>query len=367
MSRTIENRRIGLALALCAFLVLASPSVTAGLFADGDGEIPGVATTSPAEGTFTEPSDTHDVFRVRILEGELFRAGMSFSGNIDADLDLYSPDSTTLSGAIGVASAEHPDHGYPLQLSLLASESGTYYLDVSNLIGDPVQQTGYSVYFTTDWPGDTGELPGAALLESPFTGALESEIDQDDVYHVKLAAGEQLDLMLDGAADADFDLNLFGPGTSSVDDVEDAVASSGESGSGERIQYVAPVSGTYCVNVYTCSGSGAYKITWSRKAAVSVPAVASAMAYGRTYTATGSLSLKKTAPRSVTRLQAYRLERGKWVLRSTQTASLTNSAGRVRYSAKLRLPYRGKWRVRAYQKDAVHATAYSAYRYVTVK
>lgn len=367
MLRARMSLRAILVLTLCAIPLFASPTITAGLFADGDGEIPGVATTSPAEGTFAGLADAHDVFQVRILEGESFHAAMSFDGNADADMDLYAPGSATLATAVGVANAELSEHAFPLQLSSLVSETGTYYLDVSNVLEDEDQRVGYTLRFTTDWPGDRGEIPGASLRESPFTGALESEIDPDDVYNVRLEAGEQLDLTLDGAADADFDLRLFAPGTSSVNHVEEAVASSGESGSVERIQYTARVSGTYYVSLYTCSGSGSYRITWAKKAAVSTPAVASSMALGKTYTATGSLSLKKAAPKSVARVQAYRLEGRKWVLRATKMASLTQSAGRVRYSAKIRLPLRGKWRVRATQKDAVHATAYSAYRYVTVK
>ena len=91
------------------------------------------------------------------------------------------------------------------------------------------------------------------------------------------------------------------------------------------------------------------------------------MTYGRAYQASGSISLKKPAAKSVARLQAQRLEGGKWVLRATQAASVATASGRTRYSATVKLPLRGKWRIRAYHRDASHAGAYSAYRYVTVR
>jgi hypothetical protein len=40
----------------------------------------------------------------------------------------------------------------------------------------------------------------------------------------------------------------------------------------------------------------------------------------------------------------------------------------TKYSAKLSLPYTGKWRIRAYHApDSKYAPTYSSYRYVTVK
>ena len=39
-----------------------------------------------------------------------------------------------------------------------------------------------------------------------------------------------------------------------------------------------------------------------------------------------------------------------------------------RYKAyRVRLPYKGRWRMRAWHYDAKHASSFSAWRYVTVK
>jgi hypothetical protein len=359
--------RISLALAVCGALMLAMPSITAGLFADGDDDIPGVATISPAEGTFPEMEDVHDVFSVRLREGEVFRAVLNGSEASDIDLGLLSPDATSLDGGLALASADRPAGDYPVRLTHPVTETGTYYLDVFNHAETWTEQTDYTVFWSTDWAGDDGTTPGAAMPDSPFTGLLETDIDQDDVYNVYLAAGEEIDVQLDSTVDADFELYLFAPGTTSIDDAKDAVAHSDAPGKSEHITYLAPVSGYYYVNAYTRDGSGCYKVTWSKKAAVTSPVVASSMSLGRTYQASGSISLRKPAPKTVARVQGFRFESSKWVLRTTQAASVATSSGRTKYTAKVRLPLRGKWRIRAYHRDAGHSASYSSYRYVTVK
>lgn len=367
MSDLTRILRLGSALALSGALLVASPVVTAGMFSAGDDEIPGVSTISPAEGEFADTDDVNDVFRIHLLDGEILRVVLNGSAQSYMDLALLSPDTESLDGALAIASADCVAGAYPVRLTHKVSGSGTYYLDVFNHAEAYAVSPDYMVFWSTDWPGDKGELPGAALHESPFTGMLDTDIDQDDVYSVYLAAGEQLDLQLDSDAGADFELYLFGPGATSVDNVGDAVAYSDAPGNQERITYTAPVSGAYSVNAYTRDGSGSYRVTWAKKAAVSTPVVASSMALGHTYQASGSISLRRPAAKSVARLQAYRLEAGTWVLRATTAASLETASGRTRYTGRLRLPYRGKWRIRAYHRDASHAAAYSAFRYVTVR
>ena len=82
--------RMTLALAVCTVLALASPGVTAGLFSEGDDDIPGVSTTSPAEGAFPDIEDAHDIFSVRVLDGEIFKAALYGSVLGDFDLALLS-------------------------------------------------------------------------------------------------------------------------------------------------------------------------------------------------------------------------------------------------------------------------------------
>ncbi len=359
--------RLVLASALCGAVLFVTPAMTAGFFAEGDDDIPGIRAISPIEGTFSDPADLHDVFGVNLREGEMLKAVLLGSSESDIDLGVLEPDAETVEGSLVVECADRPAGEYPLHLTYLATESGTHYLDVYNHEEAEAFEPAYTLFWSTEWPGDRDAIPGPPIRTSPFTGTLEADIDQDDVYQVYLAAGEQLDVELYGSIDRTFELYLFPPGTESIDDADRAVASSSGGTASERLTYLAPASGAYYLDVYARSGCGAYRIEWSRKAAVGTPVVASAMALGRTYRASGSVSLRQLSAASVARLLAYRLEGGKWVLRRTQAASVTSSSGRTRYSAQVRLPYRGKWRIRAYHRDAKHAPAYSAFRYVTVR
>ena len=71
------------------------------------------------------------------------------------------------------------------------------------------------------------------------------------------------------------------------------------------------------------------------------------------------------------RIYAYRYEKigGRWVwkLRVTTYARAYNYSSYSKYLAKVRLPYAGKWHIRAYHADSGHYATYSSVRYVTVK
>jgi hypothetical protein len=55
------------------------------------------------------------------------------------------------------------------------------------------------------------------------------------------------------------------------------------------------------------------------------------------------------------------------VYRKLVTAKVYTSGSVSKYSARLYLPYRGSWRVRAYHYDADHAPSYSSYRSFRVR
>lgn len=67
-------------------------------------------------------------------------------------------------------------------------------------------------------------------------------------------------------------------------------------------------------------------------------------------------------------IQAYRLERTKWVRRRSLTATVADAGSSSQYEATLRLPSKGKWRIRAYHPaDARHAATYSTWRALVVR
>ncbi len=99
---------------------------------------------------------------------------------------------------------------------------------------------------------------------------------------------------------------------------------------------------------------------------LSSPSVPSHAHKNRTFKVTGSLKPRHSGSR-VVRLYCYRSERGKWVLRKSLWCSLTSTTTGSRYTASVKLPYRGTWRMRAYiAGDSVHASTWSPARSLRV-
>jgi len=62
------------------------------------------------------------------------------------------------------------------------------------------------------------------------------------------------------------------------------------------------------------------------------------------------------------KVKAYRYERGKWVCRRTFSAKAYDYHGYTKYVAKVKLPYTGKWKLRANApSDAQHYSTWTAY------
>ena len=91
---------------------------------------------------------------------------------------------------------------------------------------------------------------------------------------------------------------------------------------------------------------------------------------GRTFTSVSYLKPKHATGTYPVKIMCYRYEAGKWVYRKYFMAKASNPTGSTttKCSAAVKLPYRGKWRIRAYHVDAMHAATYSgAVRTVIVK
>lgn len=97
--------------------------------------------------------------------------------------------------------------------------------------------------------------------------------------------------------------------------------------------------------------------------------------YGRTYTVWGYIQPKHTTGSAQIKVKAYKRIRQsdgtyKYVWKKTFKTKISNPSGSAysKYKGYVKLPSRGKWRLRAYHaKDSVNAKSYSTYRYVTVK
>ncbi len=106
-------------------------------------------------------------------------------------------------------------------------------------------------------------FPGVPIMASPIVGTLDEDTDFDDVFSVYLNAGQSITAALKGPGDADFDLYLYPPGST---DVEDAgIDASTWRGSVELLNYTAETSGMYYLDVYADSGSGSYTLAWRKE------------------------------------------------------------------------------------------------------
>lgn len=230
----------------------------AGVGASADDDIPGIPlTASPVAGALSD-TDEDDVYSVYLGEGQTLHAALTGASGTDFDLQFYAPTATTVGGGGGRLSGSMTQ-GYPETVTYTASETGWYYLDVSRYSGAGA--------YTLDWrrTGTSDDnLPGAAIPGSPVVGTLDSSADIIDVYSVELQAGQQLTLFMNAEdQSADYDLWLYGPGSTGID-IDSPLVKRESPYSSELLRYAATRTGTYSVAVFAYSGSGGYELEWSR-------------------------------------------------------------------------------------------------------
>jgi len=87
-----------------------------------------------------------------------------------------------------------------------------------------------------------------------------------------------------------------------------------------------------------------------------------------TFTTRGYLKPRHTAGTKPVRIQVFKKSSGKYRLKKTYSATVSNYSSYSRYAAKIKLTSRGYWRVRAYYPaTATNAGRYSSYRYIYAK
>jgi Tol biopolymer transport system component len=102
---------------------------------------------------------------------------------------------------------------------------------------------------------------------------------------------------------------------------------------------------------------------------VSTPSCSAKWSRKKSYAVSGVLKPQRAAGSRPVRIYKYRLVGKKWKPAGYVLASVTNAGADSKYSAKLKLTVKGKWRLRAYAPaDALHTAAWSSgYRAVTVR
>lgn len=99
------------------------------------------------------------------------------------------------------------------------------------------------------------------------------------------------------------------------------------------------------------------------------PVAPKTMSRTRSYAVSGTLTPRHTAGSYPVRVYKYRYVSGRWKSYGYVKAKASDTATGSRYSCKVRLSYRGRWRLRAQAPaDSLHKLAWSkGYDYVTVK
>ena len=102
---------------------------------------------------------------------------------------------------------------------------------------------------------------------------------------------------------------------------------------------------------------------------VGSPVAPSTMSHSRYYTIYGYLKPRHTSGSYPVRIYKYRYVSGHWKSYGYESARASNYYSYTKYSHPIKLPYKGRWKVRAYAPaDSGHfATWSSRYDYITVK
>ena len=222
-----------------------------------DDQIPGVAlTASPVAGTLAADVDPNDVYSVYLGQGQTLDAALTMPPGADFDLLLYGPDATGLEATGSVVTSGSPGSD-PARVSYTAAVTGVYYLDASAHTGEGL----YTVTWTRAGVSDDN-LPGIVLPATPVKGTLSQNGDLRDIYRIDLKTDEQLSVYMAGLPGVDYDLWLYGPGSTSID-VDVPIMKRESAYPDELLRYVATAPGTYSLMVYAFKGSGSYELDWT--------------------------------------------------------------------------------------------------------
>ncbi len=223
---------------------------------------PPSSTTTHTE-SLDSAGDRNDIFSIAVGEGQRIKVSLTAPAGTDFDLYLYPPGTTDASlaaGGSGSAVASSTGSTYPKALSYQppAGAGGTYYLRVNAASGRGSYVITYSAMDADN------DIPGVPAPPSPINDALQFLFDENDVFSVSLAEGEQIMTSLIGQLNTDFDLYLYPPG--SADLSSGPVATSAGSGYPEKIKYVVPAGagGTYYLRAaFTPASSGTYALAYN--------------------------------------------------------------------------------------------------------
>ncbi len=325
----------------------------------GDDDIPGVALPPvPVNDTLDASTDPVDVYAVEMQAGQYFMPAIIAADNTKVGLVLCKPGTTTWTDQngwvdIGVAAGSGSiDLFYPYQ----APESGTYYLACVMVEGAGSYQLLYG--FPTDKP--TLTLSGAASI--PYGGAAK--------LSAKLTVG--------GSPRAEEYVYLY---QKPLGATKWTYVTYGETNASGACTFVPPADKPNIFKIkiktsYMASYDGSFDVIPGESAAKAVtpkayvgnPVAPTTMSKTKYYTVYGYLKPRHTAGSACVRIYKYRYVSGRWRAYGYVNAKASNYSSYSKYAVSMRLPYAGRWRLRAYHGDSGHAASWSSgYDYVTVR
>ncbi|MFC7373086.1 S8 family serine peptidase [Fictibacillus iocasae] len=155
---------------------------------------------------------------------------------------------------------------YPEELIMAIENSGETLPDLEGYFKTGKIINAYKTlqFSKEDFSQFDNDIPGVAMHDYIVQNQLDSNIefnDRDDVYFIKLKAGQELSLKLQAKLGTDFDLYVYDSSAYSVNSGYGMIAYSENNGtSSESISFRAPVDGIYYINVYGFNGSGNYTL-----------------------------------------------------------------------------------------------------------
>jgi len=239
-----------------------------------------------------ELTNPDDIFAVYLTAGQTISVQLTASPSNDYELYLFPPGTTTV---VNPSAAVDWSEGSVSDESLLytARVTGYYYIDAYAWAG-----TGpYTLSASLATPDPDGNVPGIpALLPFTVSGDANQWNDVNDVYSFYATAGQTITAALSGAVDTDLNLYLYRPGTTTLNDTSKVLAGSAASGTTtESITCIAPVSGTYFLDVYAMPNGGGTDYVLSASAAntptsVNIKTSATTTYIGKTPMLTGTVT-----------------------------------------------------------------------------
>lgn len=347
-----------------------------------DDNIPGIVPPGQSlEGTVGGLTDSDDVYKVFLQAGQSLDMTMTNAPPPGPTfypwLAVYPPTATDVdSGILAWASS---DGDGVLSQTYNATSTGYHYIDVYSE-GDPV---GYTLQWRASTSADDN-VPGVTPPNGPVNDSLGVSTDTDDVYRISAQAGQIIEASLTAPSGTDFDLYLFGPGSTSTTNT--ALAKVDGSIYPKTLASVAPTDGDYYVQAHAFAGEGNYSLVWSVAwpyvqpapapappapwATVYRPHAPSKVTRNRRFTVYGYVAPKHRISR-IAVLQFFRKNSaGVYVYHHsvrTLRSKTYRSPARSKYTASVKLPHKGRWAVRAVHRDSGVAPVYSGWDYIRVR